>query len=204
MPLVKNYELTTEDYEFGFDDGNGLALSLDTIPTLPSANLGAALKEYLLSLPRLKSIFRTEIEYYNRQDHIVRSLPALNIYIGTGKHEGPYGWLEGNLDMKIILPIGLNREVIADQAVAISNYIFLQMNQLGSIEFVSQYVKGLVHLGYNPLFNYDKAYILDGQQVDAYIVEGVANYKISMLEYYESLWLSTEYTGSNINVNIAP
>ena len=204
MPLVKNFELTTEDFEFGFDDGQGNAITTDTIEQLPTLNLGPALRDYLLSIPKIRSFFREEVNYYNRQDYEVRTLPALNVYQADCPIKGPYGWADGSLEMRIILPASHKREIVPDVAVRITDYLTLIFNNFGSIEFVSQYVPGLVNLGFNPTYRYSKAYILDDKKVDAYVVECVANYKISMIEYYESLWSKTEYLGSNIKVNIAP
>lgn len=200
MPLINSYALTNTDYTDAFQDEEGNILTLDTYEKLPTANIGAALRDYLLSIPRLKSFFKENIFYYYRQDNPVRTLPALNVYLLNEKNTSQFGWIEGKLEFSIGLPPSLKRDRVPDYSCRIANHLGLVLNTDAPLDFIRQYSPGLTSLSFGSNMDYDKAYKLERKKVDAYMVVGVANFSVNVVEYYESLWDKIKYEGSNIFV----
>lgn len=200
MPLINNYALTNEDYTKAFANENDEILTLDTYEKLPTANIGAALRDYLLTVPRLTSFFKENMFYYYRQDNSLRSLPALNMYLLDETNPSQFGFIDGRLEFSITLPPSLKRDKVPDVACRISNHLALVLNTDAPLYYVRDYSPGLTNLSFGSRISYEKAYKLDGKKVDAYIVVGVANFSVNMVEYYESLWNNVKYEGSNILV----
>lgn len=200
MPLVNNYALTDSTYSDALIDELDNILTTDTFEKLPTANIGAALRDYLLTVPRLQSIFKNNMYYYYRQDNPVRSLPALNIYMLDAGNPAQFGFMDGKLEFSITLPPALKRDRVPDYACRIADYLALVLNADAPLYFMNEYCPGLVTLSFGSRTKYDRAYKLEGKKVDAYVVVGVVNFSVNMVEYYESLWNNVKYEGSNILV----
>lgn len=205
MPLFKQFELVTEEFTAGYDDGRGNALTVESYEQLPSANFGPALRDYLLTIPRIRGFFRDQVNYYSRQDYEVRTLPSLNINPISEAYSGSYGWLNGKHALRVIAPVSSKREVVVDRVMRMTNFIFEILNghRLDVFGFMSPYVLGLVGVGQNMSFSYRNAFVLEnGKQVDAYIADGIADYRINMLEYYDAIATGPIYTGANVHITL--
>lgn len=202
MPLIRNPLLVTEDYQNAFNDGNGNAITVPITPMQVSANIGAALRDYLISLPIINGTFNGNINYYNRQDYTMRAMPAINLYPVKEKASGNFGWYDGSLGIRIVFDLSNYREIVVDEAMDLANLIWMYTNGTDMLDYVSQYTPGLKTLGYNQQFDYKRTNVLaDGKQINAFEVMGVAQYRVSVLEYYQGLWPQLALEETNVQIS---
>jgi hypothetical protein len=204
MPLNRLYQMSTPNFQNVFVDSNNNQLMIRTFQRLPSANVEAATRAFCLSNDFFQSFFRDEINYYERLDYGQRTLPSLNIYTQGEVQNGSFGELNGKLILEATFAIENRREGIPDNIKTICNYIMLILNGLDYFNFVESYCPGLTSSAFNQDWDYTLSLAApDKKSQDCYIAKAECEYRISMLQYYMSLWDGETYEDAHVRVNFA-
>lgn len=168
--------------------GNGIQSKIDRLtPKLfldgPSQFLVKNLALQFLQEPHFKQVFGESVEPYDREDFMIRELPALRIYNFTYTKEHESHYIVGDLHMDIILPPLLRRgdtEEVQDQ---LATAIIQQLRRPPFFAAMLEVVPGLNELGKVVTVDNTLGYQNTKQEDECPCTHMTVNFRIDLKEW---------------------
>lgn len=138
--------------------------------------------------PHFKKVFGEQVADYDREDFPIRGLPALRVYcFDYEKTSEMSGYIEGTIQMDVILPPSLRRADTEKFSSIIANAMMQQFRRLPFFSAMRGVVPGLNELGKH--FSVDKRLVYQNteQADECPVVHMTANFRIDLKEWDEYL-----------------
>jgi hypothetical protein len=101
----------------------------------------------LLEVPEWRGFFGEYIDGYYREDYGIRNLPALRFYSDKFESESQSWWLDGNVDMDVLLPPSLRRGDLQKVSDVVVAALLQQFRRDSFLEGLRLVVPGLNYYG---------------------------------------------------------
>lgn len=113
----------------------------------PAEFLTKSIAKAIIDEPHFNQIFGTSVECYDREDFSIRDLPALRVYNFdyTKEHESHY--INGQIQMDVILPPLIRRDQTEEYQGRISSALLQQFRRPEFFAAMKQSIPGLNELG---------------------------------------------------------
>jgi hypothetical protein len=127
-----------------------------------------------------RMVFGEAVDDYDREDYSMRDLPALRVYNPGYRKEHESHYINGNLNMDVILPASIRRVETEDIPSRIATALLQQFRRPGFFERMVQAVPGLNELG--KVFEVDKNLTFQNTQMndECPVVKIVLNFRIDL------------------------
>ena len=149
----------------------------------PGEFLASSVAKFLFQERHFAKVFGQSVDDYDREDYSIRELPALRVYNPGYRKEHESHYINGNLNMDVILPPSIRRIETESIPSRIAAALLQQFRSPCFFESMQKLVPGLNELG--KIFEVDKNLTFQNTQMtdECPVVKIVLNFRIDLKQW---------------------